>query len=293
MSNVRKLGLGTVQWGLSYGVTNTSGVTPPESVSAILAEARHRGIEILDTASLYGDAESALGANSLDKFRVVTKTPKFDLAIIGKGQSDRLVEVFHQSLSRLKSAKVYGLLSHHAPDLIAPGGAALVAAMQDLKEKGFVEKVGVSVYDGEQVDALLKVFKPDIVQLPFSVLDQRMLVNGQLERLKNLEVEIHVRSVFLQGLLLMPPPQVPAYFSSLTPLLEKWHTAAKESGATPRQAALAFVRDIPYIDTVLVGVENLSQFQECVEDFSAAVDFDASNLACNEPMFVNPALWRV
>ena len=182
---------------------------------------------------------------------------------------------------------------HHANDLLVPGGSKLVDALLELKAKGFVENIGVSVYDGAQADAVLEIFKPDIVQLPVSVLDQRMLVHGQLERLKKEGVEIHVRSVFLQGLLLMPLSQIPAYFDSIRPLLAKWHAAAQEQGMTLSQAALSFVRDIPYVDAVLVGVENLAQLHSCVEAFSVDASFDASNLACNDILFVNPALWRV
>lgn len=165
--------------------------------------------------------------------------------------------------------------------------------MRELKEKGEVQNIGVSVYDGAQVDAVLKVFKPDIIQLPINVLDQKMLLNGQLARLNQEGVEIHARSVFLQGLLLMPLREIPIYFDPIRPLLARWHAAAHAQGMTLIQAALSFVRDIPYVDTVLVGVENLAQFQSCVADFLIDARFDASGLACNDPMFVNPALWKV
>lgn len=293
MKSFNKLGLGTVQWGLPYGLANQHGITAPETVAAILVEARRHGIKVLDTASLYGEAESVLGANPLQMFHVISKTPKFATPVITGAQALQLTRVFYQSLQRLSCKKIYGLLVHHAEDLLVPGGEKLVAAMTELKDKGVVENIGVSVYDGEQVDAVLKIFKPDIVQLPVSVLDQRMLLNGQLERLKNAGVEIHVRSVFLQGLLLMPLSQVPAYFDPVRPLLARWHAAAQAQGMTLVQAALSFVRDIPYVDTVLVGVESLAQFQSCLEDFSIDASFDASNLACNDPMFVNPALWKI
>ena len=193
MKSTNKLGLGTVQWGLHYGLANEHGITAPETVTAILAEAQRFGITVLDTASLYGDAESALGANPLQAFHVITKTSKFATPVIAEEQAYQLTQVFHQSLQRLSSKKVYGLLVHHAEDLLVPGGEKLLAAMMELKEKGEIENVGVSVYDGEQVNAVLKIFKPDIVQLPISVLDQRMLLNGQLERLKKEEVEIVVQ----------------------------------------------------------------------------------------------------
>lgn len=293
MKSINKLGLGTVQWGLPYGLANKNGIVAPETVAAILAASRHQGIKVLDTASLYGHAETALGANPLETFHVISKTPRFATSNITEEHANQLIQVFQQSLRRLSCPEIYGLLIHHAPDLLVPGGEKLVSAMMELKGKGVVEKLGVSVYDGEQLDAVLKVFKPDIVQLPVSVFDQRMLSNGQLERLHKEGVEIHARSVFLQGLLLMPLDKIPAYFDPIRPLLVRWHANAKAQGMTLVQAALSFVRDLPYVGTVLVGVEDMGQFQTCLEDFSIEASFDASNLACNDPMFVNPALWKI
>ncbi len=293
MMRASKLGLGTVQWGLSYGIANQQGMTAPETVKAILAEAKRCGVRVLDTASLYGDAETVLGANSLDVFRVITKTPRFSTPFISSDQARDLVNAFHQSLNRLSRDRIYGLLVHHAEDLIAPGGEKLIATMRDLKKQGLVEKIGVSVYEGDQVDAVLEIFKPDIVQLPISVLDQRMLLGGQLERLKQYGVEVHARSVFLQGLLLMSLDAVPKYFDPIRPLLARWRAATESQGMTPVQAALAFVRDLQHVDTVLVGVENAQQFRACVQDFSGHARFDAATLACNDPAFVNPTRWKV
>ena len=287
-----KLGLGTVQWGMDYGVSNQGGRTPVETVSAILSEARDRGVDVIDTAALYGDAESVLGRNALTSFRVITKTPRFASSMIGEEHAGELNEVFHRSLRRLSCTMVYGLLAHHADDLLVPGGEKLWTAMMRLKEQGLVEKIGASMYDGEKVDALLERFRPDILQVPLSVLDQRMLLNGQLERLKSRGVEIHTRSAFLQGLLLLPPERIPFYFDPIAPLLKRWHAAVEEQGLTAIQAALTFVRNVPYVDTVLIGVENVEQFRTCLAQFETAARFDASGLACADPMFVNPVNWK-
>lgn len=293
MNRLHKMGLGTVQWGTAYGITNRQGITPKHVVKDILTEAQAKGITVLDTAALYGDSENVLGANCLDAFRVVTKTPKFATSSISAEQASHLTDTFYRSLSQLSCSRVYGLLIHHADDLLVPGGEKLIAAMQDIKERGLVERIGVSVYDGAQIDALLKRFNPDIVQLPINVLDQRLLAGGQLDRLKAGGTEIHTRSVFLQGLLLMPLKEIPAYFEPILPLLTRWHSAIQSQGVTSTQAALSFVRDIPHVDTVLVGVNDLNQFNHCVEDFTVSKCFDASGLACNDPAFLNPALWKI
>jgi aryl-alcohol dehydrogenase-like predicted oxidoreductase len=293
MNGINKLGLGTVQWGLPYGLDNQHGTTTPETVTTLLNEARHYGIEVLDTASVYGKSEAVLGTNSLEGFKVVTKSPRFTIPHISDIEVNQLSETFQQSLDLLKRKKTYALLIHHADNLLVPGGDKLLAAMMQLKEKGIVEKIGVSVYDSIQVDAVMKKFKPDLIQLPLSVMDQRMLTSGHLELLKNEGVEIHVRSVFLQGLLLMPLSNIPVFFEPVRPLLTRWHAAAQAQGLTVNQAAVAFVKNIPYVDTVLVGLDNLEQFRSCVNDFTIDINFDATGLACNDPVFVNPSLWQL
>lgn len=290
---VMKLGLGTVQWGMDYGLSNQRGRTPAHTVTEILLEARGRGIEVLDTATLYGEAEHVLGHNQLDDFRVVTKTPRFATSSIVEEQASELNVSFRRSLNRLASTSVYALLLHHAEDLLVSGGERLWCAMSRLKDKGLVRKIGLSIYDGDTVDRVLERFKPDIVQVPLSVLDQRMLLNGQLERLKSKGVEIHTRSAFLQGLLLLPSERVPHYFKPILPQLQRWHAAVKAKGLTPVQAALAFVRDVPYVDTILIGVETLEQLRLSVEDFNTDICFDGAGLACDDAMFVNPANWKV
>ncbi len=293
MSGLRKLGLGTAQWGMDYGIANGTGRAPVDVLSSVLLEARKSGIEVLDTAALYGDAEAVLGGQSIERFRVVTKTPRFSTSTITDAQAAVLDESFQQSLKRLSVSSLYGLLLHHAADLLAPGGEKLWATMLRLKESGSVQAIGVSAYEGTVVDAILERFLPDIVQVPLNVFDQRMLLNGQLERMKARGIEVHARSAFLQGLLLLPLSKVPAYFEPMLPLLKRWHSAAQDQGLTPIQAALAFVRDVPYVDTVLIGIETLEQFRSCVVDFRMRSTFEAARLAFNDVSFLNPTNWKI
>lgn len=288
-----ELGLGTVQWGSPYGVANTTGQTPLEEVRAILCEARTHAVGVLDTACQYGEAESVLGQNAPDGFRIITKTPSFRSDEISASQSEELSSTFQRTLSRLKCDRLYGLLLHRADDLLVPGGERLLHAMEDLKARGMVHKIGVSVYEGRQIDAVLRLFRPDIVQLPLSVLDQRLLRSGHLEKLKEAGAEIHVRSVFLQGLLLMPLERLPAFFEPIRPFLSRWHAAVAEQALTPTRAALAFVRDCPGVDVALVGVDSAQQFKKCLADYAGTQGFDATGLGCEDARYVNPMNWKV
>jgi aryl-alcohol dehydrogenase-like predicted oxidoreductase len=293
MTGIKKLGLGTVQWGLPYGIANQQGITSPEAVTRLLNVARSHGLEVLDTASFYGKSETVLGKNKLDGFKVITKTPSFTNQRITNAEIDQLSEAFYRSLSLLNVKKVYGLLIHHSDNLLIPDGEKLLAKIANLKKEGLIKKIGISVYDSSQVDSVLKIFKPDLVQLPLSVFDQRMLESGHLQLLKSQGTEIHVRSVFLQGLLLMPLNDLPSFFKPIYPSLVRWREAAREQGLTAHQAAIAFVKNLPEVDIVLVGLDSLSQFNTCIDSFSIDKKFDASGLACNDPVFVNPSMWSI
>ena len=288
-----RIGLGTVQWGLEYGVANREGRTSGDEVSRILAGARSAGLRVLDTAALYGEAELVLGEQDLSGLRVVTKTPRYAHVPVTADDVDDLLATFARSLDRLRQSSVYGLLAHHADDLLAPGGERLIAAMESLREQGRVTRIGVSVYDGAQITALLKRFTPDLVQLPLNVFDQRLIADGSLARLAALGVEVHARSVFLQGLLLMPPAAIPAYFQPWQELIRAWHAACSARGVLPQHAALAFVCDRPEVTCCLVGVQNRAQFDESLAGLDEVPPFDGEPFACGDPALLNPMNWRL
>ena len=292
-ARIKKIGLGTVQWGLDYGLSNLEGKTSAAEVALILSTAREAGISVLDTAALYGDAECQLGQQSLTGFRIVTKTPQFTTPTINTAAAISLVETFKSSLQQLNQASLYGLLVHDAGDLLAPGGERLIDAMLELQRSGLVSRIGVSVYESEQIKKLLERFTPDIIQLPLNVIDQRLIKDGSLARLQALGVEIHSRSALLQGLLLMPIETLPSYFRPWHRQLQAWHTAYKDQHMTPLQAALGFVCDQAEVSCCLIGVQNQKQLLECLSGLDAAPGFNACELACPDLNLVNPAKWSV
>lgn len=288
-----RIGLGTVQWGMDYGVANRDGRTPPEEVARILAAGRVAGLRVLDTAALYGEAESVLGEQDLSGLQVVTKTPRYAHAPITDADADDLKATLARSLVRLRLPVVHGLLAHHAEDLLAPGGERLIDALRALRDEGKVARIGVSVYDGAQIDAVLARFTPDLVQLPLNVFDQRLIADGSLARLAELGVEIHVRSVFLQGLLLMPPDSAPAFFDPWREQLHAWHAACAARNVLPQQAALAFVCDLPEVSCCLIGVQSLVQLEQSLAGLDEVPAFDAAPFACSDPALLNPVNWRL
>lgn len=296
----RRLGLGTAQFGLAYGIANASGRTPEPEVRAIVARAREAGVQTLDTAPRYGDAERVLGrlGAELAEFRIVTKTAAHvaaeDVAGEGSARADigpALERALDASLADLGLRSVHGLLEHRASALLGAGGDVVWSAMQRARESGRVARIGASVYSPEELDALLERFELDLVQLPLNVLDRRFVARGRMERLQDLGVEVHSRSVFLQGALLAPP-SVSARVGGLAERVERFHARCAAQGWTPLAAALAGAIATPTIAAVLVGVEDVRQLNEILAAEVEQVDPGAfADLRCDDPAIVDPSRW--
>lgn len=290
-----KLALGTVQFGSNYGVSNRTGATSTEEARAIVELARQKKIDIIDTAPAYGESEAVLGKILLPDFgRVITKTPSFYGDTITSNDAHTLKEVFFASLDKLGRESVYGLLMHGAADLLKPGAEHLFGAMKELRNEGRVIKIGVSVYNGGQIDRILERFAIDLIQLPLNAIDQRLIAGGQLVNLKQKGVEIHARSAFLQGLLLMDQHSWPAYFAPYYPLLRRFHDIVTDLALTPLQAALGFVQSVPEVDYVVCGVNTLAQWRELVAAADARIDIrQFSTVRCDDPNLIDPSQWRL
>lgn len=288
-----RLGIGTAQFGMDYGVSNTGGKTLPDEVDRILRIAAEAGVRDLDTAAVYGESETVLGERLPvgHGFRIVTKTSP-DYYPAGR-ECASMEQALDASLARLRQNKVYGLLVHRAPDLLGEEGESRYEKLSALKEDGKVEKIGVSVYSGEEIDALTERFRLDLIQVPISVLDQRLLASGRLARLVAAGIEVHARSVFLQGLLLMPLERIPAYFEPIKPLLTRYHRTVREQGFSLLEAALGFVKRLTEVNVLVVGASTARQLQACISAYRYAKPFDGASFACFDPEMVNPSRWPV
>jgi aryl-alcohol dehydrogenase-like predicted oxidoreductase len=262
-----KIGLGTAQFGLDYGISNSSGQVDEGEVGDIIAVAERAGVRVIDTAAAYGDAEERLGrALPPDhRFRIVTKLPRLPEATVGDAVEGWTRNAFATSLSRLAVATVDGLLIHHAGDLLGPRGPRLWSALEALQGYGRVGKIGASIYTARDLDALLDRFPLQLVQAPVNVFDQRLLASGHLTRLKSAGIEVHARSVFLQGLLLMEPDQLgDTHFDPVRRPLADFQAAARAADRTPLEAAVSFVMSIDAVDAAVVGVSDAAQLAEII-----------------------------
>lgn len=255
----------------------------------MLCLARASGVNMLDTAIAYGESERRLGEAGVNDFRVITKLP-----VVPESCHDVANWVAGQvagSIVRLGVESVYGLLLHRPQQLLEKNGATIYCALQKLKKVGLVQKIGVSIYDPTQLDYLCARYDIDLVQAPFNLVDRRLLNSGWLRRLKKAGVEVHVRSAFLQGLLLLPPRTIPEKFVGWAPLWRRWQDWLEQSGATALQACLAHGLSFPEVDRVVVGADSERQLQQIIDAASRPLKCDLPNLECTDESLINPAVW--
>lgn len=249
---------------------------------------------MIDTAAVYGKSERVLGQvlRGSQDFRIVTKIPPLRERAITSRQIDLVKSAFERSLHRLDVSRVYGLLVHHPDDLLADGGDWLWETLCELQESGRVEKIGVSVYGDAQLEPILDEFEIDLVQLPLNVLDQRALASGRIADLRESGVEVHVRSAFLQGILLAKPSELPDQFASLRPHLERYHRFRVKHNLTAVKAALSFVLQTD-VDCVVVGAARADEFAAVLSAAASLPEepVDFSEFACHDERFINPTHW--
>lgn len=286
---MNKIALGSVQFGIPYGISNKYGIVSIEEIKSIIRLAKSEGINTIDTAIQYGDSEQCLGEIGVDDFQVVTKLPPLpggNIEIVKWVQNE-----VENSLKRLKIDQLWGLLLHRPEDLIDTNGSKLYSAIQKLKASGLTRKFGISIYNPKELDKLYNLFKLDIVQAPFNILDQRLQTSGWLEKLANDNVEIHSRSVFLQGLLLMEKGTRPKYFDKWNNLWSVWHEWLIDRELSPLKACLQFVMKYKEISKVIVGVESIAQLQEIMDVFNSKGIDPLLNIQCQDLDLINPTCW--
>lgn len=248
-----KIGLGTVQFGLDYGISNQNGKT--EKISEILEFSKDSGIDTIDTASAYGDAEKILGKYDLSTFKIVSKfTPSKSRA--------ELHDQFIKTSNDLNQKSLYGYLAHTPLNLLSNDWEWNF--LMQLKSEFLVSKIGYSLNHPDELKSLLSNgLVPDIVQIPFNYFDRRFEI--YFSELKDMNIEIHCRSIFLQGLFFVNPDSLPDYFNEIKHSLKIF----QKIDDFPKHL-LNFVSDNPKVDRIIIGVESLAQLRKNVEFYKSS-----------------------
>jgi len=282
-----KLGLGSAQFRLD-ATTPTRGRSAEAEVGDILAIAARSGLSVLDCATATGQGETVIGERAPKPcpFRMIIKTGRIDRG------ADHVEAEARASLRRLGLARADAIVVQIAGDLLGPHGAETWDRLLKLRDEGLFARVGVSVYASDDPLGLARRFKPDIIQAPASLLDQRLLVDGTLAALAELGVEVQIRSIFLQGLLFLPPDRVPGPLKGAASRLSRVRRMIAEGRSDPLQAALGFALSRPEAAAVIVGVTSAPELQAIVAAaLSPPPDLDWDDMALDDPMALDPHRW--
>jgi len=250
-----KLAIGTVQFGINYGINNKNGIPRDIDVSEIFDLSIKNNINYLDTSISYGNSEERISKLANNKFNIITKSNNVK-------SSEELTSSILTSLSSLKTKSVYGFLFHNANNLI--DNHDLWSTLVKFKNEKKVNKIGYSIYDTNQIDYLLdKGFIPDIVQLPYSLLDRKF--EKYFMKLNKLGTEIHVRSVFLQGLYFMNNKKLPKKLWPLKKYLDSIDSICRKFNVSIGELALNFVNENKFIDKIIMGVDSSIQLNQNIQ----------------------------
>lgn len=271
-----KIGLGTVQFGIEYGISNENGKTSSEEVTKILTYAQAEGIDTIDTASAYGDAEKVLGGNDLSGFRIISK-------FMPPQKDETISSQLHQSLERLKQKNLYGYLAHRPLNVLE--NPALWKELQNLKKEDLVKKIGFSFNEPSELSKILQAgFIPDLIQIPFNYFDQRF--KQQITSLKDQGCEIHTRSTFLQGLFFVNPGKMNSFFDEVKPIIKNLQNTVKNLSGS----LLRFAAEQPFIDKVILGVENSTQLKTNLDTLETAKQLPALEKKISDNILI-PSGW--
>lgn len=283
---MNKLALGTVQFGLPYGINNPIGVPSDNDLRQLLNTAFSNGISYLDTAAAYGNAEERLGEFATADFKIISKFPAV-------AAFTALQTQFQTSCNHLKRSSLYGYLAHNAAILLEKPDNW--KHLQELQSTENIQKIGVSLYHPEELERLFDLgIVPQLVQLPYSILDRKF--EPYFARLKALDVEIHTRSAFLQGLYFKSPDELTSNLHPLKPALTQLHGLVNKSMFDMETIALKFAINHPLVDQVVIGVETVSQLENNLRAATASVPdsiFDELKaIVVDAPHLLNPATWH-
>lgn len=271
-----KLVLGTAQLGLDYGIANTVGKPTEKQALEIMKYAVENGINYFDTAYSYGNSEIIIGKflnvhkNYKNKVNIITKMPSLKKE---KLDEKNINNRFFESLHRLEQESLYCYMIHDFKD-IENNCDEIGKVFLKLKKNSYIKKIGVSVYDNFQINFLLRNFNFDLIQLPISIFDQRLIKDNSLLELKKKNIEIYARSVFLQGLVFLNENALPNKLSKFKDYIERLNTISSKYKFSKEEISLLFVNAITEIDKIVIGIEKIGQLQRNVKILSKPGSFN-------------------
>ncbi len=288
-----KLAIGTAQFGLDYGIANDHGKVSQKEIKKILDLARSSNISLLDTAMDYGDSEFKIGKAGSKGFNIVSKIG--DIPANKKNTKDFIYNKLKNTLDDLGIKSLYGLLLHRPENLLNKNGLAIYETLSEFKEMGLVKKIGISIYEPDDLNKIIPNFELDIVQSPINIFDRRLINSFWVDELKKKGIEIHARSVFLQGLLLIDPSKRSAYFKKWNRLFKQYDEWLYEKKISNFELCIRYVLSQDSIDKVIIGIDSCKQLKEIIDLYSSKSEklTVPNELFSNDKSLINPSCWKI
>jgi aryl-alcohol dehydrogenase-like predicted oxidoreductase len=285
---MNRIVLGGAQLGLPYGILNGGETLSREEVARILNTAVDHGIVSIDTAIAYGQSESIIGETSQNRFNIISKLPPLPVDV--SNVSEWVHSQVQGSLSRLKCTSLDALLLHRPQDLTGAQGAELYAAIGSLMAEKMIHRFGVSIYSPDDLEGIIGTFDIHVVQAPLNVFDRRIL--GVTDQLSALNIEVHARSVFLQGVLIANPKDRPQRFepwSEHFALFDEW---VRSSGVSAMACCLGFALQQPGIAKLVIGTTSAESLDEIMNSIPNSVLEVPTHLQSSVEQLIDPRFWN-
>ena len=286
---MNRIVLGGAQLGLPYGILNGGETLSREEVARILDTAVDHGIDAIDTAIAYGQSESIIGETAQNRFKIISKLPPIPSDVSNVSQWVRTQ--VDASLSRLKCTSLDALLLHRSQDLTDAHGTELYAAINSLKVEKIIQRFGVSIYAPDELNGIIGTFDIDVVQAPLNVFDRRIL--GVIDQLTALNIEVHVRSVFLQGVLIAKPENRPQRFQPWSDHFARFDEWVLSSGVSAMACCLGFALQQSGVAKLVIGTtspESLTEIMTSIPNMKLEVPAD---LQSSSEQLIDPRVWSV
>jgi len=280
----KKFILGSAQFGLKYGVTNKKRLNH-QNIKEILKTLSKENIKFIDTAQSYGLSEKIIGNSNVKNFKIITKVKL-------QKKNFNLHKLISKSLKNLKIKKLYGLIIHNPNILDETMFKKICKQVVDLKKRNIINKFGISIYYPWELYKFKSLKIIDILQVPISIFDRRFLKKNLLKKIKKNNIEIHARSIFLQGLLISNYKDIPKKFDKWNNVWNKWDISTKCNKFEKLSACLSFVLEKNYIDKIIVGVNSLQNLKDITYNFKYKKKYSSIPEFTNKINSINSMLWN-
>ncbi len=290
--------LGTAQFGLDYGITNKTGKLNDNELDLLLNRAVKKNIKYFDTAFAYGDSEVKIGEILKDRdIEIITKFSSNTNRAYKLEDIKLLNNLFELSLKRLKRNSINAYLLHNPNDFKKDNSQLLLNWLKSLRDKNSIKRIGVSIYNSNDLESL-PLKEIDIVQMPLSIYDQRLLDNSIINKLLDHGIAIHIRSIFLQGLLLQDANQWPAMINErFRDHHKNYQNIIKSNNLSLLEGAISFIKELKFPELVLFGITNIKELnevikcwynQECIKN-----KIDYEKFKWLKPNDLDPRKWKI